>query len=233
VFRRTLPRSSFVFLCLAVAAGLIAALLMRGYARRLDATRPDVGPPARVVAAAVTLTRGATVTDDMVRIVEMPAAFVPPGALTDPATVVGRVLSSDLAAGEVLTRTRLSGTDAGPVAAIVPPGLQAVVIPSALPADSVRPGDHVDVLAAFGGGHPHVETAAAAAEVGQVLAPSGGGGLASGVGATQPSGPSLVLLVDPDAAERLTFAAAFATLTVVVDPPDGHDFFTVGGSGPG
>jgi pilus assembly protein CpaB len=231
VFRRKLPTSSFVFLCLAVAAGLLAALLMRGYARRLDATRPDVGPPARVVAAAATLTRGATLTADMVRTIQMPAAFAPPGALDDPGVAVGRVLSSDVAAGEVLTRTRLSGSEAGPVAAIVPPGLQAVVIASTLPADAVRPGDHVDVLAAFGGGHPHVETAASGVEVGQVLAPSTGAGLASGV--TDAPGPSLVLLVDPDAAERLTFATAFATLTVVIDPPDGHDFFTVGGSGAG
>lgn len=233
MFRRKLPTSSFAFLCLAVAAGLLAALLMRGYARRLDATRPDVGPSVRVVTAAAILTRGATLTADMVRARQMPAAFAPPGALTDPAAVVGRVLSSDVATGEVLTSTRLSGTRAGPVAAIVPAGLRAVVIASSLPAEAVRPGDRVDVLAAFGGGHPHVETAASEVEVGQVLAPSPSGGLASGVATTEPGGASLVLLVGPDAAERLTFAAAFATLTVVIDPPDGHDFFTVGGSGAG
>jgi Flp pilus assembly protein CpaB len=234
VFRRKLPRSSLVFLCLAVAAGLLAALSMRGYARRLEATRPDVGPPREVVTASVTLTRGATLTADMVRAGTMPSAFVPPGAETDVGAVVGRVLSSDVAAGEVLTRSRLSGTEAGPVAAIVPEGLQAFVIASTLPADAVRPGDHVDVLAAFGGGRPHVETAAVGVEVGGVLAPAQGGGIAGGVEAIgQLGAPSLVLLVDPDTAERLAFAVAFAKLTVVVEPADSDGFFTSAGVGRG
>lgn len=218
-------------LCLAVVAGLLAALAMRGYARRIEATRPDVGAPRRVVVVATPLTRGTTLTADMVRTSQMPSAFVPPGAETEIGDVVGRALSGDVAAGEVLTRTRLSGTEAGPVAALVPQGLRGFVIASTLPPDAVRPGDRVDVLAAFGGGRPHVEVAALGVEVGQVLAPAGGGGIAGGVGSiAEPTGPSLVLLVDPDTSERLTFAVAFATLTVTVDPPQGDDFFTSEGT---
>ena len=45
LFRRKLPRSSFVLLCVSVACALAAAVVMRAYARRLDAVRPDGGPP--------------------------------------------------------------------------------------------------------------------------------------------------------------------------------------------
>jgi hypothetical protein len=69
----------------------------------------------------------------------------------------------------------------------------------------------VDVLATFGGQHPYTETAATGLEVLSVL--DAGGGLA-GSGTDQ--GPTLVLLVTPDAAERLAYAKAFADLTVTV-----------------
>lgn len=226
--------SSLVFLCLAVAAGLSAMLIMRGWAHRIDAARPDVGPPEAVVIAVAGITRGATVTGDMVRVDQMPSAFVPPGALTVLDDVVGRVVSADLVAGEVVTRTRLAGTQAGPVAALVPPGMRAFLIPSSLPPDAVRAGDRVDVLAAFGGGRPHVETVADGAEVSQVLAPSSGGGVGGLAGVEDTSGPSLVLLVDAETAAQLAYAVTFAKLAVAVEPAaDGNDFFTTSGVGTG
>lgn len=229
MFRRKLPTSSLVFLGLSLVAGLLAVLVMRGYARRLEATRPDVGKPVNVVVATATIARGVTVTADVVRADQMPSAFVPPGAAASVDDVVGRVLMADVAAGEVLTRTRLAGTASGPVAALVPPGLRAFIVASNLPPDAVRTGDRVDVLAAFGGGRPHVETVASGVEVSQVMATAGTG--VAGVG--EASGPSLVLLVDPDAAERLTYAVTFAKLTVTVDPPLSDDIFTTPEAGTG
>ena len=191
MFRRKLPTSSLAFLSLSVAAGLSALLIMRGYARRIDASRPDVGRPETVVIAVAGITRGATVTADMVKADQMPSAFVPPGALTTLDEVVGRVASADLVQGEVVTRARLAGTRAGPVAALVPPGLRAFLIPSNLPPDAVRAGDRVDVLAAFGGGRPHVETVADGVEVSQVMTPPSGGGVGGVAGVDAASGPSL------------------------------------------
>jgi len=234
MFRRKVPTSSLVFFGLAVAAGLSALLIMRGWAHRIDTARPDVGPPQKVVIAVAGITRGATVTDDMVRVDQMPAAFVPPGALTAVDDVVGRVVVADLVTGEVLTRTRLAGTQAGPVAALVPPGMRAFLIPSNLPPDAVRAGDRVDVLAAFGGGRPHVETVADGVEVSQVMAPQSGGGVGGVAGVETASGPSLVLLVDPDTAAQLAYAVTFAKLAVAVEPAgDGNDFFTTSGVGTG
>jgi Flp pilus assembly protein CpaB len=230
VFRRKLPTSSLVFLSLSLVAGLLAVMLMRGYARKLQTTRPDVGQPVNVVVTTRAIARGATVTPDMVRAHQMPSAFVPPGAVQTPGDVLGHVLSADVAAGEVLTRTRLAGTESGPVAALVPPGLRAFPIPSNLLAGAIRTGDRVDVLAAFGGGRPHVETVATDVEVSQVLTVPDAGALA---GVDTPSGPSLVLLVDTDTAEQLAFAVTFAKLAVTIEPPGGNDFFTTSGGSRG
>ena len=126
------------------------------------------------------------------------------------------MLAADLLAGEVVTQARLAGGSTGPIAALVPPGLRALVIPSGLPPGSLRAGDAVDVFGSFGGAQPHVETVVEGAEVGQVL-PAG----AAGVSDAAPSGPSIVLWVDPSTAGRLAFAAAFATLTVAVTGSEG------------
>ncbi len=212
--RRRWSSSSKVFAVLAVVCGLGAFALVRAYALRLERLRPAVGPPVEVVEAARPLAKGTLLTDDMLRITELPADFAPPGALRSLEQAAGRTLVSDLAEDEVLTRTRI-GTVGGPVASQVPSGLRAFTIPSGMPPGAVRPGDRVDVLATFGGPHPHAETVASSLEVLEILEAAGSGGLAS-----QDAGPSLVLLVSPDAAEQLAYAKAFADLTVVVAPPE-------------
>ena len=162
------------------------------------------------------LPRGTELASADVRAAELPSAFAPPGALGASDQVAGRVLGADLLAGEVVTRARLAGRSTGPIASLVPPGLRALVIPSGLPPGSLRAGDAVDVFGSFGGAQPHVETVVEGAEVGQVLAAG-----AASVSDAAPSGPSIVLWVDPSTAGRLAFAAAFATLTVAVTGSEG------------
>lgn len=189
--------------------------LTRGYESRLAATRPDVGPPVSVVVAAADLSRGATLDEGSVATSTVPRSLVPPGALTQASRAIGRVVLTDLAAGEVVTATRLASPSAGPVAALVPPGEQAFVVPTGVPAGSIVAGDRVDVLATFGGTHPHTETVATGLEVLSVLAPAGDGGtLSVGTGAT--SGEQLVLVVRPDQAEGLAYATSFGEISVTI-----------------
>jgi Flp pilus assembly protein CpaB len=119
-------------------------------------------------------------------------------------------------AGEVLTDSRLAPKGTGPLAALVPPGLMAVVVPSSLPAGSVQAGDTVEVLATFGGAQAHTETSATGAQVLSVLAPASGGSTDIG----SPTGPQLVLLVDAATATSLAYATAFGHLAIAVDPAD-------------
>ncbi len=215
MFRRKLPLSAIAFFGLAIACGSLTVLVMQGYARRVEARRPDLGTPVTAVVVTQDLVRGTTLTAEMLRDQPIPAGVLPPDATPADGSAVGRVLAADVASGEVLTSTRLAGSAVGPVAAVVPDGLRAFLVPSGLPVGTVVPGDVVDVLGTFGGGRPHVETVAEGVPVARVLAPRSEGPTDVG----QAGGPVLVLLVDPSTAEDLAYAAAFATLVMTVQPP--------------
>lgn len=213
MLRRRWPTGAKVLLLVAAASGALAFLSMRAYAARLEATRPDVGPLVSVVMAARDLERGTALDRSMLGLGEVPTAFVPPGAMETASQAQGRVLSADVAAGEVLTASRVAPPDAGPVAALVPPGLRAVVVPAGIPAAAVRAGDLVDLLATFGGGRPYTQTVVTAAEVLRVL--SGDDAVA---GVTASEGAQLILLVGPEDAERIAYAKTFAQLDVAIVP---------------
>ncbi|HZD17118.1 MAG TPA: Flp pilus assembly protein CpaB [Actinomycetota bacterium] len=212
--RRWSPRSK-LFAVLSVLAGLTAFWLVRGYAVRLEALRPAAGELRPVVVAARALPRGTVLSAEMVGVRELPSAYAPPGALATAAEAEGKTLVSDLAEGEVLTRTRV-GVRGGAVAALVPEGLRAFPIRVGMPAGALRPGDHVDVLATFGGPRPYTDTVAEGLEVLSVL-----GRDDDSVAASGGEGPSLVLLVSPQTAERLAYAVAFGRLSVSIGPAGG------------
>jgi pilus assembly protein CpaB len=227
LLRRRWPLASKVFAGLSIACGLTAALLVHGMESRLAAAHPPLGTPVSVVVAAVDAARGTTVRTETVRVEHMPSIYVPPGALSDVDQAVGRVLLADIAAGEVLTRTRATAHAGGPVAALVPPGLRAVAVSVVASARDLRPGDHVDLLAAFGGGAPHTETVAEGLEVLRVTEASSGaaGSSMSGINTGPVPGEkaSLLVLVSPDVAGRIAFAQAFASLSVAIVPAHGDD----------
>ena len=203
----------------AVVFGALAFLVVRGYQDRVEALHPAVGPPVEIVIAATDLTRGTALSNQMLHTASVPEGFVPPGAVPDVATVIGRILTSDIDAGEILTRSRLAATTVGPVAALVPEGLRAVVVPSGAPAGTIRAGDRIEVYATYGGGRPHTELVATDLEVVRVLA--GGTSSGSGVGGTSTGDPgvAVVLLVDGDAAARLAYALAFGQLQIAILGP--------------
>jgi len=216
MFRRRLPTSAIALfgtaaLCVAAAIGLL-----QGYAKRLESTRPDLGPPIPIVVAATDLVRGATLTGSMLAERDVPTSLEPPGAVPGIDTLIGRVLASDLTAGEAVTETRLAGARAGPVAGLVPDGSVGMVVSSGLPAAAVAAGDRITLFATFGGRSPHTETVATGVEVVRILAGSEAGTV-QGVDAA--GGDPLVVVVDPIAAERIAYAAAFATLSVAVEAP--------------
>jgi pilus assembly protein CpaB len=215
LFRRKLPRSSFVLLTVSVACAVAAALVMRAYARRLDIIRPDGGPPVAIVAAVDNVARGAVLAEEMLEVVTVPSRFAPPGAMREIARAEGRIAVADIAAGEIVTSLRLAGADSGPTSSLVPPGMRAVQVPIG-GAVGVKPGDVVDVIATFGGGGAHTEVTGEGLEV---LAVHRGGGGSFGAASPSSGDIGLVLLVTPTDAERLAFAAAFATLSIAVRGP--------------
>ena len=77
----------------AVVLGALAFVVVRGYQDRVEALHPAVGAPVDIVTAATDLARGTTLSDEMLHTSTVPGDFVPPGAVRDVATVVGRVLT--------------------------------------------------------------------------------------------------------------------------------------------
>ncbi|MDP9341797.1 MAG: Flp pilus assembly protein CpaB [Actinomycetota bacterium] len=201
---------------LAVVFALAAFWSVHGYVTRVQALTPALGRSVSVVVAARDLARGTRLTADMLRQVSFPSRFAPPGAMARPDQATGRVLLAGLATGESLTQTRLAPRRAGPVASLVPEGFRAFAVTTPLPPGSVRPGDHVDLLATFAKGQPHTETVASGVEVLLVLTPGSSSGGLPDTGASFGSGQTLMLLVRPDQAEQLAYARAFADLTVTV-----------------
>ena len=193
-------------------------MVVRGYQDRVEALHPAVGAPVAVVTAATDLTRGTMLSDDLLAASSVPSEFAPPGAIRDAASIVGRVLESDVAAGEIITRSRLAGSAVGPVAALVPDGLRAVIVGGGLPPGTLRAGDRVEVFATYGGGRPHTELVATDLEVVRILsdaaAEPGIGGATTG-----DAGATLVLLVDSDAAARLAYAKTFGQLQIAILAP--------------
>ena len=208
--RRKRPRSSKVLFFLSLVIAIGATLVLRGHLLRLEARAAAAGPGTPTVVAAVDLPRGSTVEAGDVSVRFMPVAHRPPGALASVEQAAGRMLAADVVAGEPVTAARLA-TRGGPVAAMVPPGLRAVPVPAAFPAGLLAPGDRVDVLATFAAGQPHTEAVVEGAEVLSILGPED----TAFEGVT-----NVVLIVSPDAAERLAYARSFAELSISVTPSE-------------
>jgi Flp pilus assembly protein CpaB len=217
LLRRKLPRTSFILLTISLVCAVASGLVMRAYARRLDALRPDGGPPISFVATVEKVSRGDVLTPEMLELIPIPTRFAPPGAIRELAGTVGKIAVADIASGEIVTSIRLAGASAGRTASLVPSGMRAVGIPVSGVVE-VEPGDLVDVIATFGGGGAHTEVAAEAAEVISVDRDAGGSFGAAGAGTS--AGAGLVLLVTPTDAEQQAFASTFATMSIAVRGPD-------------
>jgi pilus assembly protein CpaB len=219
---RRWSRASRAYAVASLACAALCGASVHAYLGRAASAAGAGGPPVGVVVATAAVQRGAALRADQLRLTNVPRAYAPPGALSRVAQAAGRVALADLAPGEVVTQTRLARVRAGPVASLTPEGLRAFAVPTSLPRGAIAPGDHVDVLATYGGGQPHSETAASDLEVLLVLAPSGsgsGGISVPGAGAAASPQSTLVLLVPPDQEEGLAYAAAFASLSIAIEPP--------------
>jgi len=203
--RRRRPRSATALMAAAVLLALLTGLALRGHLARLEARAGTPGPLVPAVVAAGDLPRGTVLSAGHVRVERRAAGALPPGALRSSKAAIGATLAADVALGEVLTDRRIAR--AGPVAALIPPGLRAVPVAVAAPPGSVAPGDRVDVLA-VAGTRPFAEVVAREAEVLLVLAADAVEGLGSA--------STLMLLVDPGTAGALARAAATARLSIAI-----------------
>ena len=123
----------------AVSAGL-AVLLFAVTLRPASADLVDV------IVASADLPAGSTLTEQDLAVDAMPADYVPPGAVTNPADALGRMIASGIASGEPITSSRLVST------ASRPDGLHTVPVrlADAEAATLLSPGSVVDLVLATG-----------------------------------------------------------------------------------
>lgn len=191
---------------------LSAALAAAAVAVGLSTLRPT--PPAgqSVVVAARDLTGGSALRPGDVALSSRPAGDVPDGVVTAPPDALGRVLTSPVRRGELLTDVRLVGPSL--VDALRPGQVAAPVrIADAQAADLVRPGDHVDVLVAVESGGPASVVARDATVLAHPERDEGGGVLGAG---DDGMGGLVLLAVTSDDAQALAGSAARGPLSLAL-----------------
>jgi len=202
-FRRKLPTSSKVFLSIAVACAVASFLLVRGGAARAG-DGAITGPAIDVVVASRYIEAGSGLTADDVRVIRMPVAFAPPGAIGSVDAAVGLVSGATIAQGEPLSVSRLGRSAlAGSVAA----GRLVLSATFGSIPDGLTTADRVDAFATFGGARPYTELVGEDLRVLRIepATDSFGGG----------EGTVVTLDVDAAAARQLLQADATGTLALV------------------
>lgn len=137
-------------LILAAAAGFMVFNWMAG--QRKAVTTSVAAPQLQaIVVAKIDLTRGLSLTQDMLTTAQYPLDIIPAGAFPESEELVGRTLSAYIAAGEPITPVRLAGDSpiGIGVAAMIAPGNRAMAVKGNKVlglAGFIRPGDRVDVL---------------------------------------------------------------------------------------
>ncbi len=173
--------------------------------------------------AAAPLARGSVLDADDVEAASIPASLVPPGSIRTADQAEGRVLVADIAAGEIVTGTRLGRSGAGSLSALVPSGLRAFSLPVAISPGSLVPGDLIDVIATFGvnGGRPYTDAVASGLQVVRV-SPIRSGAVATAGSSGGPAG-TVTVLADPDTVEALARAAATGIVSFAVIGPEDRE----------
>jgi pilus assembly protein CpaB len=164
-----------------------------------------------VVVAAADLTWGTKLSEEMLKTVPFLKESLPAGYLSEPETLVGRVLISPLKEREPVLESRLASKDVtmGGVSAVIKPGMRAVAVKGDKVigiSGFIQPGNRVDVLVTLK--DPATKNEITKMVLSNVLV------LATGTeieekrdGKPQPV-DVYTLEVDPEQAERLGLAAA-------------------------
>lgn len=223
----------------AVAGGaaLLAFLIFLLYLNRYRSSVDDSSEPVAVLIAKSLIPKG--MSGDLIGSQELfqpttaPKSQVKDGAVTDPATLRGRVTTDDIYPGQQLTTADFSATTTDAIATRITADQRAVSVPLDEAhglIGQVRPGDHVDILGGFNvvridrNGTP-VQQGGAARPVLKLLmenilvleVPTGQGG---GLGTGAKEGNVVLRLTDRQAAE-LAFASDNGKIWLSLRPQSG------------
>jgi pilus assembly protein CpaB len=147
--KRKIPVRGIVFLTVAVAAALAAAVLLTKYMdARVAAARV---PTTKIVVADVDIPVATPIKTEWLKAIDWPATARPEGAVSDPAAIVNQVAIVPITRGEPVLPAKLAvgGAARSGLATLVPEGMRAVAVKVddvVGVAGFIHPGDNVDVL---------------------------------------------------------------------------------------
>lgn len=191
-----------------VALALAAFVSFTVY-RRLNAPGAANVPPAdNIVIAATNISLGAKIEDKDVKVVQLPAADLPPRHFRQKSQVLGRGVIVPIAQGEFVLPEKLAGENAGSgLPALIPTGMRAVSVrvnEVIGVAGFVVPGTRVDVLLTGSPSGSSGERTTTVLENVAVIA--SGQRLERSIAGEAQTAPVITLLVSPDDAQKLALA---------------------------
>ena len=212
---------SVMLLGLAIIVALITSLLIYGYLQRKDRSQERVIETQPVVVAAVDLSWGTALTNEMLKKVDFLKGSLTGGFFSDSSPLVGRVLIYPVKANEPIFESRLAPMDVkvGGVAALITPQKRAV----AVKVDKVigvsgyiHPGNRVDVLITLGTGRSYAPVTKTVLE--NILVLAVGSETQEKKGFEEKSSPTdvITLEVTPEEAEKLALAATEGKLQLAL-----------------
>jgi pilus assembly protein CpaB len=191
-----------------VALALAAFVSFSVYRRLNNPGGANVAPGDNIVIAATDISLGAKIEDMNVRVVQLPAADLPPRHFRQKSQVLGRGVIVPIAQGEYVLPEKLAGENAGSgLPALIPTGMRAVSVrvnEVIGVAGFVVPGTRVDVLLTGSPSGSGGERTTTVLENVAVIA--SGQRLERSVTGEAQTAPVITLLVSPDDAQKLALA---------------------------
>jgi pilus assembly protein CpaB len=209
---------------LALVFGLAGGAMTLMYLKQKEAqaSMPSLGTSVPVVVATTDLTFGTVIRAEHVQTVNYPEDSVPPGAYTDPDSLIGQTTKVFVTTKEPILGTKLSSIGGG-LSIRIPLNMRAtsmnVNVASGV-SGFVIPGDRVDVVAVIDrAGQVNQAVTKTILQNIEVLA-SGQKTEVKGDNAVKVQ--SVTLIVDPEGAEKLALALHEGKLHLVLRNPADH-----------
>lgn len=212
-----------LMLSVALCCGFIAML---GVRQALLKRGPDKDPTVQVVAAAIDVDAGVVLTEENVRLVDVPASLVPTSAIRKLEDVYQRPMKSPISAGEWILASRVGERGERGAVANIPEGWAAVTIPvdaTTTHSGMLQPGNQIDLLLTYRDqqGHSDVQKTLVVLEFVEVFA------VDARIYGTENEGEAgqarnITLLVTPDQARAVTLAGNSGKLSTIMRKPSGR-----------
>lgn len=147
-----LANGNGLLLVLAVVAGLMAAVIM--FVVLSDSgggdSTPATGSTVPALVASQSISAGTQITEDMIKVVDVPERLVVSGVYEDADLVIGEVSTVTIGAGEQITTLKVGQLvpDQG-LSGVVAPGMRAVSVDVdevTAVGGNLLPGDHIDIV---------------------------------------------------------------------------------------